>query len=236
MASQHDSALDHPPVYIPSSTLDLWFDPVNYENQVTEIEEESLPEFFSGRYPSKTPQVYKEYRNFIIHLYRANPSIYLSATTCRRHLKGDVNGIMRVHAFLEKWGLINYSTVNPNQKPHKMFLLKESSYDQVFINIANKNILQRSEAEYMDCFYLQDGGTGDNVQQASVSEDLTRKLNLLTLKYRPQCAFNECFVGFRWYTNGKYALGEAAFHNGNYPKDAPRESFEEQSLPESVWT
>lgn len=45
---------------------------------------------------------------------------------------------MRVHAFLEKWGLINYAAVNPNKKPHKMFLLKESSYDQVFINIANK--------------------------------------------------------------------------------------------------
>jgi SWI/SNF related-matrix-associated actin-dependent regulator of chromatin subfamily C len=44
----------------------------------------------------------------MIHLYRLNPSVYLSATTCRRHLSGDVNGIMRVQAFLEKWGLINY--------------------------------------------------------------------------------------------------------------------------------
>ena len=71
-------------------------------------------------------------------------------------MQGDVNGIMRVHAFLEKWGLINYSAVNPNKKPEKMFLLKESSYDQVFINIGNKSILQKSEMEYANNFYVQD--------------------------------------------------------------------------------
>jgi SWI/SNF related-matrix-associated actin-dependent regulator of chromatin subfamily C len=98
-------------VLIPSHTLEMWFNPETYENEVTEMEEDSLPEFFSHKYPSKTPQVYKEYRNFMIHLYRMNPSVYLSATTCRRHLAGDVNGIMRVHAFLEKWGLINYSGI-----------------------------------------------------------------------------------------------------------------------------
>ena len=63
-----------------------------------------------------------------------NPTVYLSATTCRRHLSGDVNGIMRIHAFLEKWGLINYSGVQPAYKPHKMSLIKESCYDKVLIN------------------------------------------------------------------------------------------------------
>lgn len=97
-------------------------------------------------------------------------------------------------------------------------------------------MLQRSELEYADCFYVQDASTGKNIQRANISEDLTRKLNLLTLKYRPQCAFNECFVGFRWFTNGRYALSETAFHNGNYPKDAAKSSFKEETLPESVWT
>jgi hypothetical protein len=74
------------PLYVPSSTLDAWFDPDNYEGTVTNYEQEALPEFFCGKYPSKTPSVYIEYRNFIIELYRANPTNYLSATTCRRHL------------------------------------------------------------------------------------------------------------------------------------------------------
>jgi hypothetical protein len=97
-------------IYIPSATL-AWFNPDSFENQISELEQDSLPEFFSGKYPSKTAQVYKEYRNFMLHLYRLNPTVYLSATTCRRHLSGDVNGIMRVHAFLEKHGLINYSGI-----------------------------------------------------------------------------------------------------------------------------
>jgi hypothetical protein len=47
---------------------------------VHELEINSLPEFFCGKYPSKTPLIYKEYRNFIINLYRENPSSYLSST------------------------------------------------------------------------------------------------------------------------------------------------------------
>ena len=134
----------------------------------------------------------------MIHLYRMNPTVYLSATTCRRHLSGDVNGIIRVHAFLEKWGLINYSGVMPAYKPHKMSMLKESSYDKVLINAANKNYLSKNEMEYANSLYLQDTKSGQK-QEVSVSKDLSKKLNILTLKYRPQCAFSQCLVGFRWF-------------------------------------
>jgi hypothetical protein len=44
----------------------------------------------------------------MINTYRLNPNEYLTVTSCRRNLCGDVGGIMRVHAFLEQWGLINY--------------------------------------------------------------------------------------------------------------------------------
>ena len=55
-------------------------------NSIHKIEREMLPEFFKGGKPSKTPDVYLKYRNFIITLYRMNPRNYLSATTCRRNL------------------------------------------------------------------------------------------------------------------------------------------------------
>lgn len=90
----------------------------------------------------------------MIHLYRLNPSTYLSVTTCRRHLAGDVNGIMRVHAFLEKWGLINFC-VDPAKKPHKISLLKEASYDIVLINAANKHALRHNELEFASNLHLQ---------------------------------------------------------------------------------
>ena len=56
---------------------------------------------------------------------------------------------MRVHAFLEQWGLINFA-VEPYLKPHKFSLLKEASYSKVLINAANKHYLG------MDPIYLID--------------------------------------------------------------------------------
>jgi len=44
----------------------------------------------------------------MIDTYRLNPTEYMTSTAARRNLAGDVCAIMRVHAFLEQWGLINY--------------------------------------------------------------------------------------------------------------------------------
>lgn len=81
-----------------------WFD----MNSIHEIERKAMAEFFNNRNRSKTPSVYKDYRDFMINTYRLNPAEYLTVTACRRNLAGDVCAIMRVHAFLEQWGLINY--------------------------------------------------------------------------------------------------------------------------------
>ncbi|KAF2837313.1 SWIRM-domain-containing protein [Patellaria atrata CBS 101060] len=89
-----------------------WFD----MHQIHRIEEKSLPEFFNTRNRSKTPTVYKDYRDFMINTYRLSPTEYLTVTACRRNLAGDVCAIMRVHAFLEQWGLINYQ-VDPETRP-----------------------------------------------------------------------------------------------------------------------
>ena len=81
-----------------------WFD----MNAIHNIERKAMAEFFNNRNRSKTPAVYKDYRDFMINTYRLNPVEYLTVTACRRNLAGDVCAIMRVHAFLEQWGLINY--------------------------------------------------------------------------------------------------------------------------------
>jgi SWI/SNF related-matrix-associated actin-dependent regulator of chromatin subfamily C len=84
-----------------------WFD----MNSIHEIERKAMAEFFNNRNRSKTPAVYKDYRDFMINTYRLNPVEYLTMTACRRNLAGDVCAIMRVHAFLEQWGLINYQVI-----------------------------------------------------------------------------------------------------------------------------
>lgn len=81
-----------------------WFD----MHSIHPIEKKAMAEFFNGRNRSKTPAVYKDYRDFMINTYRLNPLEYLTVTACRRNLAGDVCAIMRVHSFLEQWGLINY--------------------------------------------------------------------------------------------------------------------------------
>ncbi|GAO14874.1 hypothetical protein UVI_02007130 [Ustilaginoidea virens] len=89
-----------------------WFD----MNGIHHIERKAMAEFFNNRNRSKTPAVYKDYRDFMINTYRLNPAEYLTVTACRRNLAGDVCAIMRVHAFLEQWGLINYQ-VDAEQRP-----------------------------------------------------------------------------------------------------------------------
>ncbi|KAJ3275596.1 hypothetical protein HDV01_007599 [Terramyces sp. JEL0728] len=84
--------------------------------KIHEIEEKAVPEFFNNKNKSKTPQVYKDYRDFMINTYRLNPHEYLTVTACRRNLAGDVCAIIRVHAVLEQWGLLNYQ-VDPDSRP-----------------------------------------------------------------------------------------------------------------------
>lgn len=97
-------------VIIPSYSA--WFN----MSTIHPVEQRALPEFFNSRNRSKTPAIYKDYRDFMINTYRLRPTEYLTVTACRRNLAGDVCAIMRVHAFLEQWGLINYQ-IDPESRP-----------------------------------------------------------------------------------------------------------------------
>ncbi|KAF8546828.1 SWIRM-domain-containing protein [Imleria badia] len=77
-------------VIIPSYSA--WFD----MSTVHPVERHALPEFFNSRNRSKTPSIYKEYRDFMINTYRLRPAEYLTVTACRRNLAGDVCAVMRV--------------------------------------------------------------------------------------------------------------------------------------------
>ncbi|XP_033624247.1 SWI/SNF complex subunit SMARCC2-like isoform X2 [Asterias rubens] len=96
-------------IIVPSYSA--WFD----YNSLHAIERRALPEFFNGKNKSKSPEVFMAYRNFMIDTYRLNPTEYLTFTACRRNLAGDVCAIMRVHAFLEQWGLVNYQVDAENR-------------------------------------------------------------------------------------------------------------------------
>lgn len=89
----------------PIPSCSSWF---KFE-EINEIERRALPEFFPSELTKfKSPEIYREYRDFMIKTFRMRPKEYLSVTTCRRYLTGDITSIMKIHAFLEQWGLINY--------------------------------------------------------------------------------------------------------------------------------
>lgn len=104
-------------VVIPSFAK--WFN----MNDVHSIEKKLFPDFFpvktlddTPKSVYKTPEVYQNMRDFMINTYRLNPIEYLTVTAVRRNLAGDVASIIRIHRFLEKWGLINYQ-IDPRTKP-----------------------------------------------------------------------------------------------------------------------
>ncbi|XVF08660.1 hypothetical protein REPUB_Repub07fG0021800 [Reevesia pubescens] len=77
-------------------------------NDIHEKERQALKEFFEGTSISRTPKIYKEYRDFIINKYREDPSRRLTFTEIRKSLIGDVTLLHKVFLFLETWGLINF--------------------------------------------------------------------------------------------------------------------------------
>lgn len=168
-----------------------WFD---FE-QIHELEQQSLPEFFCQKYPQKTPAVYLQSRNFIIKLYRERPTCYLSATECRRKIPGDICSIIRLHAFLEHWGLINFS-VDSYLKPPMINLNSIGRIDQSLIDAISKGQLTIKEAEHMIA------------QRATPS---TSSLQLLALQHQatlsktiaPSCSLCGAICNFLWYTKKK---------------------------------
>ena len=63
----------------------------------------------------------------MVIVYWKAPKIYLTATACRRYINGDVSSIMRIHAFLEHWGIINGS-YNPNSIDFENVLKENFSF------------------------------------------------------------------------------------------------------------
>jgi SWI/SNF related-matrix-associated actin-dependent regulator of chromatin subfamily C len=85
-------------------------------SEIAPQERKAMAEWFTGTCTSKTPQSYVEARDLIVKLYRENPTRHLTATECRRHLAIDVCAVLRLHAFLQHWGLINYN-LSTAQRP-----------------------------------------------------------------------------------------------------------------------
>ncbi|KAL6011666.1 hypothetical protein ACLOJK_002114 [Asimina triloba] len=90
-------------------------------DEIHQNERNAHSEFFNTTSISKTPKIYKDYRDFIINKYREDPSRRLTFTDVRKCLIGDVGSIHKIFNFLEKWGLINFSASPQPPPPPRPF-------------------------------------------------------------------------------------------------------------------
>lgn len=117
-------------------------------DQVHDIEKRAFPEYFSQLATRPLQDEYIQIRNFIVKAYQKDPTQYITVTACRRHLSADVPIIMKIHAFLEHWGLIHY-----NSHPT---LLDSTTNDSIALQgPQSSRIMKHSEPQSVNLFLYQ---------------------------------------------------------------------------------
>ncbi|CAN1173138.1 SWI/SNF complex subunit SWI3D [Linum perenne] len=72
------------------------------------LEEHSLPSFFNGKSPNRTPATYMEIRNWIVKKFHANPNEQIELKDLSYLEVADLEARQEVLEFLDYWGLINF--------------------------------------------------------------------------------------------------------------------------------
>ena len=197
-----------------------WF---NFD-QIHHIEKESLPEYFMEK-PSKTPDTYIKSRNFIIMLYWNSPKIYLTATACRRCINGDVSAILRTHAFLEHWGIINNS-YNPTTGNLNNFVNRNYSY--VFL----KEDFENKKGKF-DYIFLE------------FKKSVMKQLFIILKKDRQICFSCEELLELVWFEKRKFEndtqnlkhiyICDSCFKDEKIPIFYCKEDFEKKELKKNFF-
>lgn len=175
------------------------------------IEKTALSEYFGNKI-SKTPEIYKRYRNYIVQLYRSNPQTYLTATACRRALSGDACGITRIHKFLEHWGIINFN-VDPESCPQKVLPFPQPAY------LSGSN--HKDELDEED--------------EMSSEKLMVNTIKVLSKNFRPLCDYCGIICGLVWFQQKSVpdklmSLCVKCYTNGNFPPILSADDFERNTL------
>ncbi|KAH8111687.1 Homeodomain-like protein [Phellopilus nigrolimitatus] len=168
------------------------------------IERQALPEFFNSRNRSKTPSIFKDYCDFMINTYKLQLSEYLTFNACRRNLAGDVCTIMRVHTFLEQWGLINYQ-VGPDTRPTTLAPLFTDHF-RVILDTPRglQSLHSGGRPSPRDASAAINGAamTGPGLMPASL--ELCSNIYQTTAKASRKISSSELFVRRLWCTPARY--------------------------------
>ncbi|KAJ0247271.1 SWI/SNF complex subunit SWI3D [Hirschfeldia incana] len=72
------------------------------------LEDRSLPSFFNGKLEGRTPEVYREIRDWIMRKFHSDPNTQLEVKDLAELEVGDSEAKQEVMEFLDYWGLINF--------------------------------------------------------------------------------------------------------------------------------
>ncbi|RAL48562.1 hypothetical protein DM860_005986 [Cuscuta australis] len=76
--------------------------------KIHSLEEKTMPSFFNGKSPDRTPEMYMEIRNWIMRKCHADPNTRIELKDLSELSTGVLDARQEVMEFLDYWGLINY--------------------------------------------------------------------------------------------------------------------------------
>ncbi|KAL7506306.1 hypothetical protein ACHAWX_000649 [Stephanocyclus meneghinianus] len=118
-ASSHDKSASM------SAHRPSWYD----QSKASDFERRSLPEWFDGSAPHRTPASYIRTREQILDLAKKHEHQYITATALRRSVTGDSGSLLRLHAFLNDWSFINAGLVGESAPAEVDLLGVRSSWN-----------------------------------------------------------------------------------------------------------
>lgn len=217
-------------------------------DEIHETERTELKEFFDGSSFSRTPKIYKEYRDFIINKYREEPSRRLTFTDVRKSLVGDVSLLHKVFRFLEKWGLINFGVTPGNDSSSLVVVEDDDNRSRVKIERVVPNAVRvgaspNSQKPISAPPSMRHNAVGSGLNLpplASYSDvygDVLKPKGLVC----GSCGGN-CDSGYYKYKKGEFIICVNCFKSQKYGENRSMDEFklnecdEDGSNPGAVWT
>jgi len=155
------------PSWDPTRPLPTWA--LDLENtEITEEEKQAVPEFFCGR-PIKTPERYLDIRKHLQRLWLSQKPRYLKKSSCLG-IKGDVNAIGRVHAYLETIGVINVGHISAQMEKEASAANRKDSSRRDRPKQSSKNRNARKDKD------RSDDQARDRNNEAEVNPDSFQRL------------------------------------------------------------
>ncbi|KAH1113013.1 hypothetical protein AAZX31_04G223600 [Glycine max] len=232
--SQADSDSELELYTIPSSSR--WF----AWEEIHETERAAFKEYFDGSSISRSPKIYKEYRDFIINKYREEPSRRLTFSEVRKSLVGDVTFLHKVFLFLEHWALINYGTAEDVEEDHCKVRFEEGAPSGIRV-AATPNSLK-------PMLLPRNGKSAANATGASLKlpplASYSDVYGDLIRQKEGNCALcaHQCGSGHYRCTQDNFIICANCFKSGNYGEKRSAEDFvfsessENSVKHDTVWT